>query len=505
MSFPLRRAAPLLGGALLALAGCGWHGAELPARPPASLLPAGSPLLVHHLPDRDAWLRHYLSASAPDSAAGLLEGRVPGDALLLDLHRGLVLRQAGQFRDSNRVLERAESLAERRISRSLTRTAGALLVSDRVLDYEPTATERLMIPFYRMLNQLDLGDVEAAVVEARRGAALADLLAEEGGICQQDAVVTLVGSHVFELGGEHDDAEVARRRAGRIDAECGDGSLAALVKEADGADEAEQGGEIVVLLEEGFVAHRVSRSIQVPIWPEEVETLRTDGAAGVAGVSALVAARMLGVVAERGTFGWALDDMPRVQWQNLAEGAQLVRISWPASALAASRPASVTLRAGDAGRGAQLHTSLSARAVADLESARAAVTARAVGRAIARTFLVREVERRVEKEHGRRAARFAGLLTNVTANALDEPDTRTWTLLPDRLSLVRIPVPAGSHAVTGELAGPAGDLRTVDLGTVEVGAGERHLLMARVWGSHAGDENPLLRARQAVWERLATD
>jgi hypothetical protein len=218
-------------------------------------------------------------------------------------------------------------------------------------------------------------------------------------------------------------------------------------------DDAGGGGEILVLLEEGFVAHRVSRSIQVPLWPEEVEAVRTEGAAGVAGVSALVAARMLGVMLERGTHGWALDDLPRMQWQNLSEGAQLVRVSWPASALAASRPAGVTVPWDDVGSRQLAGTDLSARAVADLEGDRAAIAARAVARAVARTFLVREVERRVEKEHGRSAARFAGMLTNVTANALDEPDTRTWTLLPDRLSLVRLSVPAGSHDVTGELGG----------------------------------------------------
>jgi uncharacterized protein len=505
VSSPFRRAAPLVGIALLALGGCGWHGADLPARPPAALLPAGSPLLVSHLPDRDAWLRHYLSAGAPDSAADILEGRVPGDGLLLDLHRGLVLRQAGRYRESNQTLERAEALAEARITRSLARAAGSFLVSDRVLDYEPAPTERLMIPFYRMLNHLDLGDVEAAVVEARRGAALADRLTDEGGICRQDAVVTLVGAHVFDLGGEKEDAEVARRRAARIDAECGAGSLAELAAGEGGDGDADGGGEILVLVEEGFVAHRVSRSIQVPLWPEEVEALRTEGAAGVAGVSALVAARMLGVMVERGTHGWALDDLPRVQWQNLSEGAQLVRVSWPASALAASRPAGVTFAVGDAGSRQLAGTDLSARAVADLEGDRAAIAARAVARAVARTFLVREVERRVEKEHGRSAARFAGLLTNVTANALDEPDTRTWTLLPDRLSLVRLSVPAGRHDVTGQVAGTGDALRTVDLGTVEVSAGERQLLVARLWGSETGDEAPLLRARQMAWERLATD
>jgi uncharacterized protein len=150
-------------------------------------------------------------------------------------------------------------------------------------------------------------------------------------------------------------------------------------------------------------------------------------------------------------------------------------------------------------------TDLSARAVADLEGDRAAIAARAVARAVARTFLVREVERRVEKEHGRSAARFAGLLTNVAANALDEPDTRTWTLLPDRLSLVRLPVPAGRHDVTGQVAGTGDALRTVDLGTVELAAGERRLLVARLWGGEAGDEAPLLRARQMAWERLAAD
>lgn len=57
-----------------------------------------------------------------------------------------------------------------------------------------------------------------------------------------------------------------------------------------------------------------------------------------------------------------------------------------------------------------------------------------------------------------------------TLVALDKPDTRSWTTLPDRVYVARSRLPAGAHTVVVEAAGPGGrETRTFDVTVPEGG------------------------------------
>lgn len=57
-----------------------------------------------------------------------------------------------------------------------------------------------------------------------------------------------------------------------------------------------------------------------------------------------------------------------------------------------------------------------------------------------------------------------------TLVALDKPDTRSWTTLPDRVYVARSRLPAGAHTVVVEAAGPGGrETRTFDVNVPEGG------------------------------------
>ena len=61
---------------------------------------------------------------------------------------------------------------------------------------------------------------------------------------------------------------------------------------------------------------------------------------------------------------------------------------------------------------------------------------------------------------------LAGLAVEGTLVALDRPDTRSWTLLPERVWMGRARLPAGEHRVELQVRGPGGDQtvrRDVDL------------------------------------------
>ncbi|HEX7089641.1 MAG TPA: hypothetical protein VF192_05865 [Longimicrobiales bacterium] len=218
----------------------------------------------------------------------------PGDELLRALYEGLVAHYARDYAASNAALERAVALAEDRYTKSLSRGAASLLTSDRILPFEPSPAERLMIPYYAALNYLGQEDIEGAAVEARRLSALLERYRDdERADARLHGLLRAFAGAVFEAAGEHTDADVAYRNARAL------GVDSLLLRPAGAWDGAPDSlGDVVVLIEQGFVAHRVEQSVNVLLLPEEIE-LFDDGDAGErAALAAAIAARVVARAAE---------------------------------------------------------------------------------------------------------------------------------------------------------------------------------------------------------------
>jgi len=516
---PLLRAAA--GAALAAvLAGCAAR-SPFPARPAPESLAQGSPLRSATLAQGDAWLRHYLMAGDHASALRLLDAgarTAPGDELVRRLQLGLVLHQAGRFAESNDAFEWAEREAEDRFTRSASRAAGSLLVSDRMLEYVPSRAERGMIPYYRMLNYLALGDRGEATVEARKAGALLEGR-EPGEGCSGAAFLPYFAGMVHQAAGERNDALVSLRRAQRAFDGCADEGVGApptlgpdLLRAAvelgvrEVADSARKRyglaavpagrpAELVVLVEHGWVAHRAGEDIHVPLFPEDVEGLEGDADGdGVAAAAARVSARLFQDLAEQAAYGSELDGHPAVRWAAALGGGHVLKFAWPVYRLEASRPAAVRVLVDDSAAAPASVEDVSSGVVRDFEARRPLVLTRAVGRGVLKLLAARELERKAEKEGGEVAGYVAGRLAGLAGNALEQADTRSWSLLPDRISLARLTLAPGEHRVRIEVRGGEGeDADTLDLGTVTVRPGERTFLSRRVWGVEGGDPEPLRR------------
>jgi hypothetical protein len=269
-----------------------------------------------------------------------------GDSLLLLMHRGLLQHYAGLYEDSNDAFQLAELIVDDRYTRSISRAVLSLVTNDRALAYMPNRAERLMINYFGALNYLALGDVEEAAVEARRLSYLLERteelehdLAETG---LRRALRYFAGT-VFEAAGQMNDALVAYRHVwpdvqpggGRdhleeivvgadaatavraIDVAGAEaGLLPILLQPVAGAPSEETVGEgdVVVVLESGFVAHRVERSRQLVLSPGEADAL-TDSDTDIRFAAAsCVATRSFGDVSDfsglslRGDVPWSLGD-----------------------------------------------------------------------------------------------------------------------------------------------------------------------------------------------------
>jgi hypothetical protein len=183
------------------------------------------------------------------------------DALLDRMIRATSAYYAGQYLRAGALLDTAALLSDDRITERLSREALAVLTNDNARPYRPRRTERLFIPYYGMLAYARAGSWEDAAVEARR---LAALLAQydgdrDDGERPLHAVLSHLAGAVLERAGRADEAQVAYRAAHLILAQAPEPAA------RPGRDE----GEVLVVLERGFVAHRVTERIDVYVGDDE--------------------------------------------------------------------------------------------------------------------------------------------------------------------------------------------------------------------------------------------
>lgn len=504
---PLVAAAGVL--AVLATTGCALRGGA-PARPSPETLPPGSPLRSLTLDDADAWVRHHLMFGEYTLALDLLDGSrfAPRDRLVRALQEGVVLHRAGEYGRSNAALEWAETEADRRYTRSASRGAASLGLGDRSLAYTPSAAELAMVPYYRMLNYLALGDLNGARVEARKANALVAARANDARRqCSEHAMLSYLAGLVQSATGERNDALVSLRMAEHAYGDCdpdadvapprslgqdlyraaraagiGDVADSVAFRYEINGDAWGAGGDVLLVIEEGFVSHRSAQSLHVPIFPEDIEGVDGEDSDGLLAAAARVTARLIDNLSERAAWGHSYDDLQVVQWANALSGAYVLRLAWPNVMREASAPAGVRVFVGDSLASVTTVGEVSSLVERDLEAQRPAMLARLVARGLAKFLVAREVEQKAEEEGGEVAGFIAGRLANFAANELERADTRSWSLLPERVSLARLRLPAGRHHLRVETLTPAGDvLRSHDLGEIDVVDGGLIALSSRVW------------------------
>lgn len=500
----------LVGLGPLAASGCGPR-PELLARPLPEGVAAGSPLLSTTLEPGDAWARHHLMSGEYEAAEAVLESpaTAPRDRLVRALQRALVLRQAGDYAGSNALFEWAEAEADRRYTRSVTRGLASLGLGDGSLAYTPPPSELAMVPFYRMLNYLALGDMEGALVESRKANALVAAGTGAERRCGEYAMLSYLAGVVQSAGGEAGDALVSLLLAEQGFDGCGGGSVVApppslgeelyraarragVSEIADSAaarygltaSAGDAAGDVLLVLEEGFVAHRSAEALHVPIFPEDVEGLDGGDVDGIGVAAARITARLFDNLAGRAAWGRSVDDLQWAQWASALDGAYILRLAWPAARREPSLPRAVHVLVGDSPTPAVTVGELSSLVEQDLHAQRPAMLTRLVARGLAKYLVTREVERKAGEHGGEVAAFLAGRVANAAVNQLERADTRSWSLLPDRISIARLRLPPGRHAVRVETLGSTGAvLRSHDFGEVEVTDGALVALSGRVWGN----------------------
>ena len=433
-------------------------------------------------------LRNALSSGDFQSALEFREG----DALLRMLQTGITAYYAGDFMRSAALLDSATLLSEERLTTSVSKGGLSLVTNDLARAYQLRPTERLFVPYYAMLDYCRTARWEDAAVEARR---LVSLLARASGDADPSerplhAAMQYLAGVVLEKAGDRDESRVSFRIAH---------ALVAAYPERPAA-RGPRDGEVLVVIERGFVAHRASETIFVGAGDDEREHEHDFGGAPRrasdgpgAPVNALhpMAAVALVAPARVPTADSGARSHPVVRERRRRDDADgdvpALSLAFPAlrrsPSVGMEPPRVVTDRAG----GDTL--SFDVQTISSVDDASAVDERRERARIVGRELVRASAQYAVSKALEDRSGETAGRLARVGAAVMARADVRSWHLLPQQLVLVRLHVRSGRQTLrldTNDAAHGAG----LSLGELDVTTGEVTIVPTRVWHEHTVAARP---------------
>jgi hypothetical protein len=431
-------------------------------------------------------MRTMIEGGEWEQALERIDRRAGGtDRLLQLLNRGHVLHYAGRFDESNAVFQQAEDLAASLYTRSISQEAASLIVNDLTIDYRAKPFELAMVPFYRAFNYLSLGDTEAAQVEARKATlVLADAVEatirelrrpadrEAARKLQDSGFLHWFAGMLFESEGAANDAFVAYRNAARAflagTALTGVAPPTALGRDLERVGrrfgfasevdelrvaspelfpppvtgEPDDGGEVVFVLESGWVAPRDQVILNVPILDiDHGYSSNEDWAWDLVG---------------RSGSGWGSSStsVDVEYWLTVA----VPTMGQPTTGSATG----VRLSAGSRSAASQPADDLSRRAAATLDAERGQILFKTLLRALVKYATTRAIENEDAT---------AGAIANLLGVLTERADTRCWLTLPDRLAVARLRLPPGRHEVRVDYLDDGGRVVHSETEVIEVAEG----------------------------------
>ncbi|HNW43967.1 MAG TPA: hypothetical protein PKI19_05630 [Elusimicrobiales bacterium] len=407
-------------------------------KPPAYLLFAGAAACLAACagPSRSyrAGLNERIAANDFEGARALVD-QVKGseygekNAVLYYLDRGMVQHDAANYADSDHDLETAENRMEELFTKSVSRRAATLLLSDNTTKYAGEVFERALLNTVRALNFVFLGKPDDALVEARKVTAYLGRFNEfmQGKSGYRDsAFAQYLSAMLFEANGDADDARIAYDAAAEAykNYAADYGKAAPDFKTPPYAKLERQGlGEIVFLHYNGPAPMKVSRTFQVA-WNEAVLAVSQSGEEDNAEAQRFDNALKAGIIGDAITVAY-----PEYVQDNYF--------------IAGSR-----IAAGGAEAPSLLMEDISSIARQTLAEKNDAIRLRAIARATIKFVLARAAADEVEKRAGAGLGFLAKMITSAAGAATETADTRGWTTLPAQIRMARLAVAPGRQDVS---------------------------------------------------------
>ncbi len=406
-----------------------------------------------------------------DAVIAKEEGRYgKNDRLLYLLDRGLSLSLAGNYQESNQMLDDAAQLSDQLYTESVTRHAAALLTNDNILPYGGEDFERVLIHIISALNYAQLNLLDDALVECRRVDTklneINDRYHDKKNRYKEDAFARYLAGILYEARGGINDAFISYRKAFEtyrdwaksyktpIPAIIGEDLLR--TTQALGLREEHEAyqllfpsarvtpsqhrqshGEIIVVSMHGRSPYKLDTFFDVvinkDILTSMVATAIWQSHVGSGDVPFSTIGQLVRVA------------VPRY----MAQPSQVDHVEVSLSGTTPSVSAS-SVQMGD----------LTKIAIANLDDRIDRIRIKAITRATIKAIAVRKTSKKAEAQIGGLGGFALGKVAEVIAATSEVADKRSWRTLPDTIHLTRISVPPGDYNLATKFIGQDG--RIVD-------------------------------------------
>lgn len=416
--------------------------------------------------------------------------------VLYAMDRGMTLHLAGEYQDSNRVLEQADEEVEKLYTRTVRTETLAFMTNDNALPYEGDPYEQVMINVVKALNYAMLGLWEDALVEARRIDHRLNVLSDrvkDKSAYREDGFARYLSGILYEATGDINNAFIAYRKAHETfestKSWSGTGVPAQLQSDLlrtaaalhlnqefteyqqafhgvpwQPSEAQRQLAQVVVMSYNGRAPRKEDQFLDLPISLDALQL----------------------VLVNRG-----LQQSNRRQnrvGDSILYGlnGRVVRVALPRLIpQKAQAPIDTVTLVPEAGNPLTARTesvqNVTALAEKALSERLPGITVKALARAAVKFSLAEGATRGSQQAAGKDAGPWVGLavglLTHGLAIASEEADKRSWRTLPDEIHLARLWVPPGRYQVPG--SGWTGK-GTQSGRTVELEAGQTIIMIRRV-------------------------
>lgn len=140
------------------------------------------------------------------------------DQLVYLLDYGVALQIAGNLKESNKVFLQADRLSELVDYQSVSRIAGSLALNEEMVQYKGDTFEKIFINAFLAMNFLELGQLDDALVEARRiNEKYLKYRADEKKTFELNSFSKYLSALTWEANRSYDDAYIAYNETYKID------------------------------------------------------------------------------------------------------------------------------------------------------------------------------------------------------------------------------------------------------------------------------------------------
>jgi len=403
------------------------------------------------------------------------------------LNLGLLAFEAGDYQKSFSVLSDAERLAEERLTKSLSREAVALALSDKMGAYQGTVFDKAMLHYYRGLGFLAQKNLESATVEGRAIAHYLEVNARESKrTYKDDGFLQWYSGSLYDAFGQYNDAWISYKRAREIYADyygvrepsflCPVTYAAVrkvgvaeseqeLLQQCPAADSIPSGwGRVIVLCEAGLAPPIREENIMLPIYKNDPHDFRDEN--------------------EREHFAHdvALRRGHDYHQDSDVELDYLLRVALPyyAGDYSGTQIAQVVVKdATDREIPAELAQNIGGILRQDLADRQPVIIVRAITRALIKYGATKAAEAAGDKKNETLGAIF-GAVVNAAGALTEAADVRSWETLPDRIYAADFRLPPGPHNLRAVFQDDLGGVVfRHDFPPVEVKSGDVVFLRAR--------------------------